>query len=75
MKIIPIILVLFLNSFYLCSQDLNEKKYIVNTIAFYNVENLFDTFDDPNTFDDDRTPKGKDKWTNDIYKKKNNKYC
>ena len=70
MKIIPIILVLFLNSFYLCSQDLNEKKYIVNTIAFYNVENLFDTFDDPNTFDDDRTPKGKDKWTNDIYKKK-----
>ena len=43
------------------------KKYSVNTIAFYNVENLFDTIDDPKTNDDDRTPNGKDKWTNEIY--------
>ena len=70
MKIIPIVLVIFLNSFCLSAQVVNEKKYTINTIAFYNVENLFDTLDDPYTFDDDRTPKGKDKWTNDIYKKK-----
>ncbi|MDG2367617.1 MAG: endonuclease/exonuclease/phosphatase family protein, partial [Flavobacteriaceae bacterium] len=70
MKIIPIFLVIFLNSFCLSAQVVNEKKYTINTIAFYNVENLFDTLDDPNTFDDDRTPKGKDKWTNDIYEKK-----
>ena len=70
MKIIPIVLVIFLNSFCLSAQVVNEKKYTINTIAFYNVENLFDTLDDPNTFDDDRTPMGKDKWTNDIYKKK-----
>ena len=26
----------------------NSKTYKVNTIAFYNLENLFDTVDDPN---------------------------
>jgi len=46
------------------------KKYSVNTVAFYNVENLFDTIDDPKTNDDDRTPNGKDKWTEEIYKLK-----
>lgn len=45
----------------------NEKNYKVNTIAFYNVENLFDFEDDPQTFDDDRTPDGKDRWTEEIY--------
>ena len=48
----------------------SSKKYSINTVAFYNVENLFDTINDPKTFDDDRTPKGKDKWTSIIYKKK-----
>ena len=38
------------------SQLDSSKKYSVNTIAFYNVENLFDTIDDPITNDDDRTP-------------------
>ncbi|MEL6810470.1 MAG: endonuclease/exonuclease/phosphatase family protein [Bacteroidota bacterium] len=48
----------------------NEKTYKVNTVAFYNVENLFDFEDDPLTFDDDRTPDGKDHWTEEIYKAK-----
>jgi len=48
----------------------NEKQYKVNTIAFYNVENLFDYEDDPLTFDDDRTPEGKDHWTKEIYEAK-----
>ncbi|WP_298314930.1 endonuclease/exonuclease/phosphatase family protein [uncultured Aquimarina sp.] len=47
-----------------------KKTYKVNTVAFYNVENLFDTEDDPITYDDDRTPNGKDHWTEDIYKDK-----
>ncbi|HET8885759.1 MAG TPA: endonuclease/exonuclease/phosphatase family protein [Salinimicrobium sp.] len=45
----------------------NAKLYEVETIAFYNVENLFDTINDPSTFDDDRTPTGKDKWTKEKY--------
>ncbi|ATA89288.1 endonuclease [Capnocytophaga stomatis] len=44
-----------------------EKKFMVRTIAFYNVENLFDTINDPRKFDDDRTPEGADRWTSKIY--------
>ena len=44
-----------------------QKKFDIRTIAFYNVENLFDTINDPIKFDDDRTPKGKDKYTSKIY--------
>ena len=35
------------------SQD--KRKFKVHTIAFYNVENLFDTINDPNKFDE-RSP-------------------
>lgn len=48
----------------------NEKEYKIITVAFYNVENLFDYEDDPLTFDDDRTPEGKDHWTQEIYEAK-----
>ena len=44
-----------------------EKKFDIRTVAFYNVENLFDTINDPKKFDDDRTPNGKDKYTSKIY--------
>jgi hypothetical protein len=33
-----------------------EKKYQMHTIAFYNLENLFDTFDDPEINDDVKLP-------------------
>lgn len=52
-----------------CSAQ-KEKTYEIRTIAFYNVENLFDTKDDSLTFDDDRTPEGKDHWTQERYRKK-----
>lgn len=48
----------------------NERQYKIVTIAFYNLENLFDYEDDPITFDDDRTPEGKDHWTQAIYEAK-----
>ncbi|MFT5861814.1 MAG: endonuclease/exonuclease/phosphatase family metal-dependent hydrolase [Flavobacteriales bacterium] len=59
---------LFLVTAFAKAQD--KKTYRVQTIAFYNVENLFDTENDPITFDDDRTPDGKDRWTEEIYKDK-----
>ena len=61
---------IFLISFTCWSQLDPTKKYSVNTVAFYNVENLFDTVNDPKTNDDDRTPNGKDKCTDEIYKMK-----
>ena len=45
----------------------SKQKKNIATIAFYNVENLFDTSDDPNTLDDDFTPNGKKKWTYKRY--------
>ena len=47
-----------------------SKKYLARTIAFYNLENLFDTIDDSKTFDEDFTPNGRDNWTSDKYHKK-----
>ncbi len=49
------------------------KKKSVNTlhtVAFYNLENLFDTIDDLDTLDDDFTPNGSRKWTPRRYKNK-----
>lgn len=48
----------------------NERIYKIRTIAFYNVENLFDTVNDTLIFDDDRTPNGTFNWTNGRYQKK-----
>lgn len=46
-------------------------KRQLQTIAFYNLENLFDTNDDPSTLDDDFTPpKGRKKWTPKRYDNK-----
>jgi len=62
------LLIAFLSFVTLFSQE--KKSYKVITVAFYNVENLFDTENDPVTFDDDRTPDGKDHWTEEIYQAK-----
>ena len=39
-------------------------------VAFYNVENLFDTIDDPITIDEDFTPSGKLQWNSVRYSEK-----
>ena len=70
MKKLSLILFAFISFSYVLGQAEADKNYLVSTVAFYNVENLFDTINDPLTWDDDRTPEGKDKWTNTIYNKK-----
>lgn len=50
-----------------------SREYDIRTIVFYNLENLFDTINDPEKFDDDRTPTGKDRYTSKIYWDKINK--
>ncbi len=47
-----------------------SQQYQLRTVAFYNLENLFDTQNDTLIFDDDRTPEGKDKWTTERFNKK-----
>jgi endonuclease/exonuclease/phosphatase family metal-dependent hydrolase len=51
-------------------QEDNTSRYRIRTIAFYNLENLFDTSNDSLTFDDARTPEGKDRWTRKRYRHK-----
>jgi predicted extracellular nuclease len=50
-----------------CAQD---KTYKASCIAFYNLENLFDTIDDPNTNDAEFLPGGINKWTTQRYQAK-----
>jgi len=47
-----------------------QEQVKVAAIGFYNVENLFDTEDDPDIWDEEFTPDGKKAWTEDKYKEK-----
>lgn len=44
-----------------------KKREQLHTIAFYNLENLFDTRDDQRTLDDDFTPAGSMAWSPKRY--------
>lgn len=68
MKIIKLIL-LFLNVFLTFAQE-NRIQVKVAVIAFYNLENLFDTINDPQTNDDDFTPEGLYRWSSARYEEK-----
>ena len=56
--------------FALTKSYAQQKKYSIHTVAFYNFENLFDTIDDPDTFDEEWTPTGLQRWTMEKYQKK-----
>lgn len=70
MKKLLFILVILVSCGQKITNPQSKNSYTILTVAFYNVENLFDTEDDPNTFDDDRTPEGKDHWDDAKYQDK-----
>jgi hypothetical protein len=47
-----------------------DKTYFLAALGFWNVENLYDTLDDPRKNDDDFTPFGINAWTGDRYRVK-----
>lgn len=49
---------------------LKKEDHAYYTFAFYNLENLFDTVDDPNTIDDDFTRNSKLNWNKSRFRKK-----
>jgi len=66
--IIAFITVLLLGfSVYTFSQNSKYKKEQNFTIAFYNVENLFDTIHNPNKIDQQFLPKSEKKWATKRY--------
>ena len=66
MKKLPIIALMFLMTLGV----LHAQKPEPFTIAFYNVENLFDTVDDPGIMDEEFTPTGEKQWTPERYQVK-----
>ncbi len=52
------------------SQSLPNKKVKMISVSFYNLENLFDTEDDPNTQDEEFTPSGIKAWSKVKYEDK-----
>ena len=52
-------------------QDLDKnKKYNITSVAFYNVENLYDTINQADVSDEEFTPEGSNRWDGKRYKKK-----
>ncbi|PCE62834.1 endonuclease/exonuclease/phosphatase family protein [Sediminicola luteus] len=47
-----------------------KTEYNIYTVAFYNLENLFDTVNDSLVRDDERTPHGSYHWTKERYQDK-----
>jgi len=67
------ILLIIIGSIYLgistgCTQEVKCKKNIL--IVHYNVENLFDTIDDPHKNDNEFLPQGRKQWTSKRYNDK-----
>lgn len=47
-----------------------KKSYMVHTVSFYNLENLFDTIRDEKIYDEEWTPKGERSWDGKKYQQK-----
>lgn len=61
------LLSLFITSFLILSGQKNDPVF---TVAFYNVENLFDIEDHPETDDEEFTPESEKAWDMEKYEKK-----
>jgi hypothetical protein len=61
------VIIFALATFFCINSNAQNKKAKIQCIAFYNIENLFDTINDPNFNDDDFTPEGSYRWTGERY--------
>ncbi|HLA54563.1 MAG TPA: hypothetical protein VK623_00555 [Flavobacterium sp.] len=68
MRIKKLMTVLFVLSSIIGAKA-QSKQYIVHTVAFWNLENLFDTINQPNN-DEEWLPMGSQRWTSKKYKTK-----
>ena len=69
------LLIILLLSFSFCQyitaqESINKKDFYSAIIGFYNVENLYDTIDSPDTDDSEFLPNGKNEWTGERYYQK-----
>ena len=69
MRILIVIPLLILGATHAEAQK-TARQYQVAAVAFYNLENLFDTLDEPYKFDEEFTPSGANHYTSEIYHQK-----
>ncbi|WP_137091642.1 endonuclease/exonuclease/phosphatase family protein [Mangrovivirga cuniculi] len=67
-KTLHIFLLVFIG--YFCVAQSENQDSFKSTVAFYNLENLFDTIDDPNIRDEEFLPGGDKQWGRERYFKK-----
>jgi hypothetical protein len=67
-----VLLSLFAILFSLTTYSQEDKNYKVACVGFYNLENLFDTINDPLTNDEEFTPEGGFAWNSTKYVNKLN---
>ncbi|HLO89945.1 MAG TPA: endonuclease/exonuclease/phosphatase family protein [Lentimicrobium sp.] len=67
-----LIAALLLSLLFTCNTTYAQNKTRAACIAFYNLENLFDTIDDPSTDDAEFLPSGTNHWTAERYDTKLN---
>lgn len=71
MRIIWLVNLLLITTLFFNGKITAQDKAVkIGTIAFYNLENLFDTIDSPDTFDEEYLPDGKNKWNTEKYNNK-----
>jgi hypothetical protein len=70
MKILKSFVLALFMLFFFSGTAQEKKKFKVHTVAFYNLENLFDTINDPNKFDEASPIMEMKAKVGEIYKKK-----
>lgn len=74
--LMPLLAIALTVSFMCCGSSTSadepagERQYLVAGIAFYNLENLFDTINQNGTYDLEFSPEGAKNWNSDKYWKK-----
>jgi hypothetical protein len=67
------LLLLLFSGLYLSTSFAQKTEYKVGLIGFYNLENLFDTINDPNINDEEFLPNGVKNYTGAVYLDKLNR--
>jgi len=62
-----LMILIFLFSF---NAGISQTKYKLATVAFYNLENLFDTINQPNVEDEEYLPESEKNWDTEKYEQK-----
>ena len=61
LNILSVVMLLFITS--MCAQ----QQYKMGIVGFYNLENLYDTINDPQKNDEEFLPQGKNAWNTEKY--------